>query len=105
MNNNRRTQPEERLEVVLEKGICYSYHTSDSTGGIFYKLNFKVTMICDEEYPRRVAVDLLYKIMQNFQDYYFKNQINMQSIKKDTSLKFTFIDTIISEWQNPVESK
>jgi len=43
--------------------------------------------------------------MQNFQEFYFKTQVNMQSIKKDTALKFTYIDNVISEWQNPVDSK
>ena len=62
-------------------------------------------MICDEEYPRRVAVDILYMTIKNFSEFAFTNKINFQAINKDTPLKFTFIDKIIAEWQNPVESK
>ena len=29
----RRTPVEERLEVALEKGICYSYVSTDNIGG------------------------------------------------------------------------
>ena len=62
-------------------------------------------MICDEEYPRRVAIDLLYKTIQNFNEYYISNKINLVAITKDTSLSFKYIDTVISEWQNPTNSK
>jgi hypothetical protein len=43
-------------------------------------------------------------IVKNFAEFTFLNKINMQAINKDTSLKFTFIDKVIGEWQNPVES-
>ena len=43
-----RTNKEERQEIALEKGICYSYVTSDRIG---------ITIIADEEYHKRVAFD------------------------------------------------
>ncbi len=60
--------------------------------------------MCDEEYPKRVAVDLLYKISASFTEFYITNKINMQAITKDTDLYFKFIDTVIAEWQKPVDS-
>lgn len=91
-----RTPVEERLEVALEKGICYSYVTNDNIG---------VTLICDEEYPRRVAIDLIYKTIEALNEHIYTNKIDLQAITKDTNIKFKFIDTIIAEWQNPNDSK
>ncbi len=62
-------------------------------------------MICDEEYPKRVAVDLLFKINEAFSEFVYTEKLDLQSITKDTSLKFKYINTIISEWQNPNDSK
>ena len=69
------------------------------------KIIILVTIICDEEYPRRVAVDLMYKIIEAFNEYIYTNKINLQSLSKDTNIKFKFIESVISEWQNPNDSK
>ena len=94
--NFRRTQKEERLEIVLEKGICYSYVSSELTG---------VTIITDEEYPKRVAIDLMSKIIENLTGYIYQNKINLQALTKDTNIKFKYIDEVIANWQNPSDSK
>jgi synaptobrevin family protein YKT6 len=91
-----RTPKEERQEIVLEKGICYSYVTSDNIG---------ISIIADEEYPKRVAFDLIYKIMQNFNEFIFTNKINLEKISSDTDIKFKYIDKVIIDWQNPKDSK
>lgn len=97
VNNSlfRRTAKEERLEIALEKGVCFSYVSSELTG---------VTIITDEEYPRRVATDLMIKIIEELTAYIYQNKINLQAITKDTDIKFTYIDEIIKTWQNPSES-
>jgi hypothetical protein len=95
INKISRTPVEERLEVALEKGICYSYVSNDKIG---------VTIICDEEYPRRVAIDLIYKIIENLNQFLYNSNINLYNINKDTDIKFKYLDTLISEWQNPMES-
>jgi len=64
-----------------------------------------VSLICDEEYPRRVAIDLIYKILENFNQHIYTNKINIQNINKDSDVKFKFLSTVITEWQNPNESK
>ena len=87
-----RTLKEQRLEVALEKGLCYSYVTSDNLG---------ISIITDEEYPKRVAFDLIYKIMQELNDYVFTNKMSLTNIKSDTDIKFKYIDTIVKEWQDP----
>ena len=91
----RRTQKEERLEIALEKGVCFSYVSSECTG---------VTIITDEEYPRRVATELILKIIDNLNGYIYQNKINLQTINKDTDIKFAFIEEIIKNWQNPSDS-
>jgi len=48
-----------------------------------------------------VAVDLIYKIIENFNEYVYTSKINLLAITKDTNIKFTYINTIIEEWQNP----
>jgi len=50
-------------------------------------------------------VDLIFKIIQAFNEYIYNEKIEIRNIDKDTTLKFKFIDTIIAEWQNPNESK
>lgn len=64
-----------------------------------------MSLICDEEYPRRVAIDLIYKILENFNQHIYTNKINIQNINKDSDVKFKFLSTVITEWQNPNESK
>jgi hypothetical protein len=63
-----------------------------------------VGIICDEEYPRRVAIDLIYKIIENFNEHIYTNKIDVQNITKDSNVKFKYIDAVIAEWQNPNES-
>jgi len=76
--------------------VCYSYVSSELTG---------VTIITDEEYPRRVATDLMIKIIEDLTAFIYQNKINLQAITKDTDIKFSLIDEIIKTWQNPSESK
>jgi hypothetical protein len=46
----------------------------------------------------------MYKIIEAFNEYIYTNKINLQSLSKDTNIKFKFIETIIAEWQNPNDS-
>ena len=55
----KRVERDKCAQVQLEKGICYALSCSDNIG---------LTMICDEEYPKRVAFDILFetkKILKN----------------------------------------
>lgn len=90
----QRTGIDQNLEVALEKGICYSSVNSDKLA---------VAIICDEEYPRRVANDLIFKIFEQLASFIYTNKINISSFKEDTDIKFPYIETIIKEWQNPHE--
>ena len=77
---------------------------SEVTNNNIYKTPL-VAFIADEEYSSRVAVDLIFKIIQAFNEYIYNEKIEIRNITTDTTLKFKFIDTIIAEWQNPNESK
>ena len=90
----QRTAVDQSLEVALEKGICYSTVNSDKLA---------VAIICDEEYPRRVANDLGFKIMEQLTNHIYTNNINVSSFTTDTDIKFSYLDTVIKEWQNPHE--
>ena len=87
-----RVKTETHAQVQLEKGICFAVANDDKIG---------VTMIADEEYPKRVAIDFLLKVHDNFKVFLGQNNINLNSIDKDTDLKFGYINTAIEEWQDP----
>ena len=52
----------------IEKGICYSISFLDKIG---------ISMICDDEYPKRVAIDFLLKIYDNFKSFIKEKNIDI----------------------------
>ena len=48
-----RAQKDTHFQVQLQKGICQAIANDDKIGLI---------MICDEEYPKRVAIDFLLRV-------------------------------------------
>ena len=87
-----RVQKDTHAQVQLEKGICYAFSSDDKIG---------VTMICDEEYPKRVAIDILLKVHDNFKLFQAQNNLDLNKIEDDTDVKFSYIETEIVEWQDP----
>ncbi len=87
-----RIEQDTNTQVQLEKGICYAISTSDKIG---------ITMVCDEEYPKRVAIDFLFKIHANFMNYIIEKKIDLNIYTSDTDVKFNYIKNEILEWQNP----
>ena len=87
-----RVQKDTHAQVQLEKGICYAIANEDKIG---------LTLISDEEYPKRVAIDFLLKIHDNFKTFLAQQNVNLNSIEKDTDLKFDYIATEIEAWQDP----
>ena len=87
-----RVQKDTHAQVQLEKGICYAITNEDKIG---------LTLISDEEYPKRVAIDFLLKIHDNFKTFLAQQNVNLNSIEKDTDLKFDYIATEIEAWQDP----
>ena len=79
-------------QIQLEKGICYAIRNSDKIG---------VTMICDEEYPKRVAIELLLKIIDDFKIFIMEKKIDLNLYIKDTDIKYEYIKNEIEGWQNP----
>ena len=80
------------VQVQLEKGICYAMRTSDNIGS---------TIICDEEYPKRVAIEFLLKIIDNFKIFLREKKIDLNTYNVDTDLKFDYIKNEIEGWQDP----
>ena len=87
-----RVEKDTHAQVQLEKGVCFAVANDDKIG---------VTMICDEEYPKRVAIDFLLRVHDNFKIFLTQRNINLNTIEKDTDLKFGYINTEIEEWQDP----
>ena len=87
-----RVSPESNTQVQLEKGICYAISFKDKIG---------ISMICDDEYPKRVAIDFLIKVHDNFIPFIKEKNIDISSYKKDTNIKFEYITKGIEEWQDP----
>ena len=87
-----RVEKDTHAQVQLEKGICYAIANDDKIG---------VTLICDEEYPKRVAIDFLLRIHDNFKTFLAQKNINLNSIEKDTDVKYDYIANEIEAWQDP----
>ena len=66
-------------QVQLEKGICYAIANSDKIG---------VTMICDDEYPKRVAIDFLLKIHNDFKTFIAEKRLDLNLYTNDTDVKY-----------------
>ena len=87
-----RVTKDTHAQVQLEKGICYAIANEDKVG---------VTIICDEEYPKRVAIDFVIRIHENFKIFMNQNKLDLNSYEKDTNVKFDYITKEIEEWQDP----
>ena len=87
-----RVQKDTHAQVQLEKGVCFAVANDDKIG---------VTMITDEEYPKRVAIDFLLRVHDNFKAFLGQNSIDLNIYEKDTDLKFDYLNTAIEEWQDP----
>ena len=87
-----RVEKETHAQVQLEKGVCFAVANSDKIG---------ITMIADEEYPKRVAIDFLLRIHDDFKNFINQNKIDLNSYVKDTDLNYSYLNTAIEEWQDP----
>ena len=87
-----RVAKDTHAQVSLEKGICYAIANSDKIG---------LTMICDEEYPKRVAIDFLLKIHADFKTFIAEKKLDLNLITADTDVKYKYIEDEIEQWQDP----
>ena len=82
-------------EVKLEQGICYAFSQSEKIG---------CAIICDEEYPKRVAIDFLIKILDNFNIFIQEKKIDLNLYTVDTDIKYDYIKNEIENWQDPAKN-
>ena len=87
-----RVAKDTHAQVSLEKGICYAIANSDKIG---------LTMICDEEYPKRVAIDFLLKIHADFKTFIAEKKLDLNLYTNDTDVKYDYIANEIEDWQDP----
>ena len=87
-------QPSEITFEGTDRFVCYAMKNSDNLG---------LVIICDNEYPKRVATDLVYRTMQELNNFFYQNKLNVKSYQKDTDIRFPYINTIIKDWQKPEE--
>ena len=88
----KRVERDKCAQVQLEKGICYALSSSDNLG---------LTMICDEEYPKRVAFDILFETKKNFEEFLKVKKVDLNLYTVDTDVKYDYIKNEIEEWQDP----
>ena len=88
----KRVERDKCVQVQLEKGICYALSSSDNLG---------LTMICDEEYPKRVAFDILFETKKNFEEFLKVKKVDLNLYTVDTDVKYDYIKNEIEEWQDP----
>ena len=87
-----RVTQDTHAQVQLEKGICYAIANSDKIG---------LTMICDEEYPKRVAIDFLMKVHDHFKTFVAEKKLDLNLYTNDTDVKYDYIANEIEDWQDP----
>ena len=87
-----RVEKDTHAQVQLEKGVCFAVANDDKIG---------VTMICDEEYPKRVAIDFLMKIHENFKTFAAEKKLDLNLYTNDTDVKYDYIANEIEDWQDP----
>ena len=90
-----RVPKDTNAEIQLEKGICFAISSSDNIGA---------TMICDEEYPKRVAIDFLIKIIDNFKIFIKEKKIDLNLYTVDTDIKYDYIKNEIENWEDPAKN-
>ena len=88
----KRVERDKCVQVQLEKGICYALSSSDNLG---------LTMICDEEYPKRVVFDILFETKKNFEEFLKVKKVDLNLYTVDTDVKYDYIKNEIEEWQDP----
>lgn len=76
-----RTQPGERKSVKEQEYICHAYTRSDHICGV---------LICDEEYPQRVAYTYILKAMDDFITRFPKDKWNLAPFPEMQELRASF---------------
>ena len=90
-----RAKLKEHTQVVLKEGvICYA---------VLKRNNIGITIVCDAEYPKKVAFDLISKINKNFRKFCEEKNINIEHYENDTIDNYTYLNKIIQEWQDPAK--
>ena len=77
-----RTAPGERKSVKEREYICHSLTKSDKIGGV---------LICDEEYPQRVAFSFILKILDDFVKHHPRASWNAAPFKEIPEIRQQFV--------------
>ncbi|RIB23808.1 synaptobrevin-like protein ykt6 [Gigaspora rosea] len=84
-----RTRPGQRLSVEENNYIFYSYARTEGIAGV---------IICDNEYPQRVALSLLSKILDEFLGKFARNTWKPQTIS------YPELKNYLIKYQDPKEA-
>mmetsp|Transcript_102823 Transcript_102823/g.142205 ORF Transcript_102823/g.142205 Transcript_102823/m.142205 type:complete len:170 (+) Transcript_102823:127-636(+) len=91
-----RIPPGNKASIGLENniGMCFCWTTKDE---------ISVTAMTDNDYPENAAFILINNIIMQFRDAFGKNG-TLDSINRDTDLKWGELEVFHKNWQNPHEA-
>jgi hypothetical protein len=86
-----RSNPGDRNSILHQGHLCHCYVRADSLA---------CAVICDEEYPQRVAFSLIYNVLEQF----LAKEFPWKAALQDTEFEFRVLDEMIQKYQNPSEA-
>ena len=86
-----RSQPGERNSIIHEGYLCHAYVRGDSLA---------CAVICDEEYPQRVAFSLIYSVVEQFT----AKEFPWKAATQDTEFEFPILQEHVKKYQDPSEA-
>jgi len=93
-----KTPPGTRIQVTKDLFVGY----------VHPRLNgLSVCLICDGDYPSRVAFNILQKVVVDFDEQYAQKTKEFDAVTKDFELNHLYLETlkkIVQEYQDPVKT-
>ena len=86
-----RSQPGDRNSILHQGHLCHAYVRSD---------HLACAVICDEEYPSRVA----YSLVQSTLDRFTAKEFPWKAATTDTEFEFPVIQEDVVKYQDPTEA-
>jgi len=86
-----RSRPGDRNSVLHQGHLCHAYVRGDSLA---------CAVICDEEYPQRVAFSLIHSVIDKF----IAKEFPWQATQADTEFEFPILEDLVEKYQDPTEA-
>lgn len=93
-----KTSPGTRIQVTKDEYVGY---VNPRTNGLSFVL------VCDKDYPSRVAFNILQKVVMDFEELYKTNPKEFDKVTKDFELNDKYLETlkkVVDDHQDPVKA-